>query len=943
MLDALHYFIVFAFNPHPKKIMRRKIPAFMLLLVILAAPAFAQVTTNWERSGFTMPDYFGDSTERGFAYGEFDGDARILVASRAAGPASVYLIDAETGQDAGTLNPEGISGGIYAINEIGVSDDGVIFAGNLTLTASEGDPFKIYRWTDLDAEAEVVVEFSDVSLRFGDRITVVGSASDNTLAIYAGAARSNQILRFTTDDNGDSFSHEVIELDGFTDGGIQPSVAPIGLGQEFIYYNASSWEGDAGMNPSLYNVDGTHIHTISGDWLDTNVMQYFEIGDRAYLATFDAEDGGEARVAVFDVTGQSSSYLYHTPSVDEVPNLFLSGDLEVVVNDDETATVYVLAANAGVASYTLEEFPNVFAGDRYVGDAGTAPGGADPDYSSLPEAFADFLANEPTGPITLYITSDLSETDGVQLNGAGFTESAPLTIRPMAGTTPTISLGAVVDGDGAGNAAGLAFINSPYVTLDGSAEAGGTSRDLTLLVTDEGVTRAVLIHDDSHNTSVLNTNIETSAPAGAMTAVRISIGDDVPLEVLVENNQLGTEENSFHIGVAFSANAGQELDSDIIGNDIYASYRGITTWYVDDARFDHNRIRITGQYPISTAAAAWPAGMYLVLVSNTSVAGNEILGFNTNTSEGKLTGGFVINANLGDVWIYNNTIAVPEFVNHGAATDNDFFGVAVNNAAGAGTQYIVNNTVRIGSSTDSGTVAAFGWDDAMPTTAMQWDVRNNIFVVEDDGDDTYALHWPVPAGNEPDFDDNNLYVPNANVGHWRGTDYGSLGEWQFGTGFDGNSVSKAVEFESDLDLRLTGDSVGDRDLAGTPLAFVTVDIDGTERDANNPYMGAFEGSIGLPIESLDPSELAQAFELHQNYPNPFNPSTTISYTLRDPGHVRVQVYNVAGQLVQVLVDGYESAGMHEVNFDAGNLASGMYIYRMEFDDRAETRQMMLVK
>ncbi len=903
--------------------------------------AYAQVESGWERTGFMLPDYFGSSTERGLAYGEFDDEALVLVASRGGMGTGVFLHNAETGADAGTLNPEGVSGGTYAINDIGVSDDGVIFAANLTLGAS-GDPFKVYRWTDLEAEAEVVIDFTGTAARLGDKITVVGSASDNTLAIYAPASRSNEVYRFTTEDNGDSFSHDVITFDGFTDGGIQPSVAPVGLGDEFIYYNASPWEGEAGMNPALYNIDGTHVSTISGDWMLSNTMQYFEVGDRAFLATFDGPDGDEQRVALFDVTGGGAVYMYHTPSLGAVPNLFMSGDMEVVVDDDgETATIYALAANAGVAAFTLE-FPEVYAGDFYVGAEGTAPGGSDPHFSSLEDAFAAFEDNEPTGPITLYITSDLDEDGGAVLEGAAFTESAPLTIRPLPGTTPTVSLGAV-DDDTEANAAGLALINSPYVTVDGSAEAGGTSRDLTLLVTDEEVTRAVLIFGSSDNSAVRNTNIETSVSGAAMTAVRITMGGPTPMGVVVENSSLGSEETSFHIGVSFNANTGQELDSDILGNDIYASYRGITTWWMDDARLEHNRIWITGQYPVSTAAAAWPAGMYLVLTSNTTVIGNEIRGFTTNTSEGKINGGFVINANLGDVWIYNNMIAVPEFSNNGAATDNRFFGVGVTNAAGAGTQHILHNTIHVGSSTQTGTIAAFGWDAALQTTEMQWDVRNNIFVVEPDQDNAYAIHWPIPEGNVPVFDDNNLYVPNGYVGHWRGSDFESLNDWQFGAGLDGNSVSQDVEFVSELDLRLTGASVGDEDLAAPRIEMVEVDIDGNERGAETAYMGAFEAGVDVSIDRDRVAELPKAFELHQNYPNPFNPSTTISYTLRDPGHVRIQVFNVAGQLIHDLVDGYEPAGKHEVNFDAGSLASGMYLYRIEFEGRSETRQMVLVK
>lgn len=923
--------------------MRQKLPALLLLLIFCTTPALAQVEVNWERTGFSLPDFFGTDTERGFAYGEFDGDPRILVVSRTTTPPGIYVLDAETGQDAGTLNTDGLEGGTYLINDIGVSDDGVVYATNLVLSASEGTPFKVYRWTALDAEPEVAISFTNAPVRLGDRFTVVGSESDNSVTIYAGAARSNQVVRFTTDDNGATFSHEVISLEGFTEGGIQPSIAPVAPGEAPFYFNASNYD-DApptpGRNPALFDADGTLLHEFTGDWIATNEMDYFEVGDRAFLVTFEGVSGDDQRAVVFDVTGGGSTFMYRTPSLGAGPNIFGAGDVEVVVGDDDEVTLFVLASNTGIASYSLE-LPEVFAGDFYVGAEGTAPGGADPHYASLADAFDAINGTEPTGAITLHITSDIDESNAdLVLNQGAFSAEMPLTIRPADGTTPTVTLGANGEDAGDGANAGLAILNSGYVTIDGSSNGDG-SRDLTFLVNDEALTRAIFVYGESPNVTVRNSVVATAVPASGVAAVRVAVGQAPPQGVLIENNQLGSEEAAFFHGVAFVGSEGSEIDADVIGNDIYASQRAITTFWVTDARYEGNRMWITGEYPTTS----WSAGIYLVLASDVHVAGNELLSFTTNTETAQFNAGIVFNANLGDVFVYNNMFAVPEFSNNGTATDNPFFGFGANNAAGAGSHYFYHNTVRIGGSTQEGAVAGFGWAAGMNTTPQEWTFRNNIIAVEHDADNAYALHWPVPAGNEPDSDDNNLYVTgdDASVVFWRGTALEALSDWQFSTGLDGNSVSKAVEFVSDTDLRLTGASIGDQDLAAPRIEMVAVDIDGNERGAESAYMGAFEAAVDVSIERDRVAELPEAFELHQNYPNPFNPSTTISYTLREPGHVRVRVYNAAGQLIRELVDRYDMSGTHEVRFDAGDLASGMYLYRIEVGGRAQTKQMVLVK
>ena len=69
--------------------------------------------------------------------------------------------------------------------------------------------------------------------------------------------------------------------------------------------------------------------------------------------------------------------------------------------------------------------------------------------------------------------------------------------------------------------------------------------------------------------------------------------------------------------------------------------------------------------------------------------------------------------------------------------------------------------------------------------------------------------------------------------------------------------------------------------------------------------------------------------LEQNYPNPFNPTTTIRYALPATSQVRLDVFTISGQRVAELVSGVQSAGWHEVTFDASSLTSGVYVYRLE--------------
>ena len=84
--------------------------------------------------------------------------------------------------------------------------------------------------------------------------------------------------------------------------------------------------------------------------------------------------------------------------------------------------------------------------------------------------------------------------------------------------------------------------------------------------------------------------------------------------------------------------------------------------------------------------------------------------------------------------------------------------------------------------------------------------------------------------------------------------------------------------------------------------------------------------------------------MDQNYPNPFNPSTTINYQIASPVNVSLIIYNTLGQQVAVLINNqFTQAGQHSLQFNASNLASGTYIYRLVAGNFVMTKKMILMK
>lgn len=113
-----------------------------------------------------------------------------------------------------------------------------------------------------------------------------------------------------------------------------------------------------------------------------------------------------------------------------------------------------------------------------------------------------------------------------------------------------------------------------------------------------------------------------------------------------------------------------------------------------------------------------------------------------------------------------------------------------------------------------------------------------------------------------------------------------------------------------------------------------VGFDNVRLNSSNEDLTGFE--ISNDLNKL------KSFSLDQNYPNPFNPGTTITYTLNRSGKVYLSVFDINGKEIETLVNQNKKAGIHQVKFITNNLASGVYIYKINFDSFVQTKKMILL-
>lgn len=599
-------------------------------------------------------------------------------------------------------------------------------------------------------------------------------------------------------------------------------------------------------------------------------------------------------------------------------------------------------------------------GDYYI-----PQGDHDTGYESLADAFADLNENGASGAVTFWIDGDLDERESTLLiKRNDLTEENSLLIKPTPGTTPTIRTARGEGGDRTGST-GFAIERAHWVTIDGSNQEDGDSRDLTILLDEDldslpGTTSMMTIYSTVDNITVKNTNItHTYGELGRGLLIDRSAGQDsVVQNITIHNTTLGDEDQVLTTAVFLNGVFATGIDPDdadlmdnitITDTDIYGTRWCIYVQSASNLDFTGNNCVINGYSAESDQSQR--AGIQLQLAKDADVSNNTITFGDINYQTNNLgVGGIFLNRNHGPLLISNNYINMAGIENTGSGTNYVIAGIAshVAGTVDLDPEYnIYHNTIILDSDAEqAGKHVGIG--PITETLSGRFDIRNNIVVNRKDAENSYAIENLLSGGaNEEatfESDYNNLYVTgDASVGYWENEAQAGLSEWNTASGLDENSVSVEVGFVSDDSPELDEASAQDENLRGTAIADVTTDFFGNDRDAESPFMGAHEGeAVGVSIPVA--SDMPQQISLNQNYPNPFNPSTIISYELPNSERVTLQVYNVYGQLIQTLVsDQQMNAGAHQVQFDASNLASGIYIYRLTAGEFTQSARMTLIK
>jgi hypothetical protein len=145
-----------------------------------------------------------------------------------------------------------------------------------------------------------------------------------------------------------------------------------------------------------------------------------------------------------------------------------------------------------------------------------------------------------------------------------------------------------------------------------------------------------------------------------------------------------------------------------------------------------------------------------------------------------------------------------------------------------------------------------------------------------------------------------------------------------------------------------GAGIDSIEIAGVWYYSPVADIEGNPRPnplGSMPDMGAYESPLASPvgIEEDELNNIPKEYALYQNYPNPFNPITTIEFDLPQTSTVTLKIFNILGEEVTTLVSDRLTAGNYNYKWDASNMASGIYLYRLEAGGYVETRKILLMR
>ncbi len=531
---------------------------------------------------------------------------------------------------------------------------------------------------------------------------------------------------------------------------------------------------------------------------------------------------------------------------------------------------------------------SVISGDYYIGAPGTRPGGGDPDFSSL-RAAVDFInASVVGGNCTFYFTSNLTETQNsfMGVNTNGYT----LTFRPYYDNDITISFTKSSDNTsssggwiiGLNSDSWTPHVKTDNIVIDGYAP-GGTTRRLTIQARNsDGAhnnTAPIVIIGDCDNITIKNAKIIYQPSANTLTIgaiwVRLSTRvspEAIPDNITVENCEIVATGGATLAGFCLTytgtpAPTGKVENVIVRNNVITAQHRGIFLNHVGNSEYYNNEIYIrqTGTGYLSSGIHAFVSDAG----KNIKIYNNKILQLRTanSTTTSPLSYGIagIRVETVGNYEIYNNFITGFELT--ATSPRGQYHGITIATGSTLGIRAkVYNNTVLVndvrnlaGTAHTDYRISAFYLNYSGASGTREADVRNNIFISNETGSESQCFYWANTSLATLTTNYNLFYFADATNGYVGRTgtiNRKALSHWQDAlqgmpnvTGKDANSVSKNVTFAGVTDLHLSGSSLYDLDLLGTPISGVTTDIDGDSRHSTTPYKGADE-VVPRPVVSV---------------------------------------------------------------------------------------------
>lgn len=533
---------------------------------------------------------------------------------------------------------------------------------------------------------------------------------------------------------------------------------------------------------------------------------------------------------------------------------------------------------AALANGTVIKLNTGLSGDFYVGAPGTGPGGSDPQFATLRDAFEVLNNAAFTGDCNFYITSDILETFtpavGYGLGLAINPEPYIVTFKPYTDVQPVVTL--AYPTDGTSGPSGALIIGIPMdnniawndlritknIIIDGSNSDGGTTRDLTIqsAATAQRNAFPLTIVGDVSNMVVKNTNIYYKAQ-GVSTSGNLFVSavqlrsrsnsgvDFVPHNILFENNHIsanfdgvvqsaqgyGTYQSGSPVPVAFPYNI------TLKNNLIEGKRRAVTLYKAGSHDLIGNEIVLNQNIAANTTNEA----IYAVDVDTNSVVNiydNKISKVSSATNAANNGNTAISIETMGTYNVYNNMIYGFELT---AANPVAYVRGIKNNSASA-TLNLNFNSIYMTNLADIGT-GAVTYQGILISNGTN-ELKNNIVVSDEPDFTSYCIYRDLALGTLTS--DYNDYYPvsatNGNVGYSDTAAAKTLADWQTASLQDVNSLSVDPQLVSPLDLHFTN--------VNTPLLGkgilvpgITTDIDGELRDSI-PEIGADEFPGLIPVE-----------------------------------------------------------------------------------------------